>query len=49
VAVLLISGYPRANELDDIDVPFLKKPFHPAALATRVRQVLDRKAVSKKV
>jgi DNA-binding NtrC family response regulator len=44
MAILLISGYPHPNAngvLEEFDVPFLKKPFHPLVLVSRVREVLD--------
>jgi len=44
IPVLLISGYPQQSHngrLDDIDVPFLRKPFAPAELASTVRHLLD--------
>ena len=51
-AVLLISGYPHPSVdevLEEIDVPFLKKPFRPEVLASKVRQVLDARVASMKV
>jgi two-component system cell cycle sensor histidine kinase/response regulator CckA len=43
--VLFISGYADLPGLtprvDEAAVPFLAKPFTPAALARRVREVLD--------
>jgi CheY-like chemotaxis protein len=45
IKVLFISGYADlpglAPRLDETTVPFLAKPFTPAALAHRVREVLD--------
>ena len=46
VSILLISGYPHGSDkgvLGEIDVPFLSKPFQPAQLASRVREILDAK------
>ncbi len=44
--VLLISGYSGeragASGLDAVSVAFLQKPFSPATLAQKVREVLDR-------
>ncbi|QJW93899.1 PAS domain-containing protein [Frigoriglobus tundricola] len=41
--VLLVSGYSGETEIDEgPDAAFLAKPFTPAALATKVRAVLDR-------
>jgi two-component system, cell cycle response regulator CpdR len=40
VAILLMSGYPRA----DADFPFLEKPFSWAVMRNVVRQVLNRPA-----
>ncbi len=45
IKVLFISGYADlaglAPRVDETTVPFLAKPFTPAALARRVREVLD--------
>jgi CheY-like chemotaxis protein len=45
IKVLFISGYADlsglAPRVDEATVPFLSKPFTPAALARRVREVLD--------
>jgi two-component system cell cycle sensor histidine kinase/response regulator CckA len=45
IKVLFISGYADLPGLtprvDEAGVPFLAKPFTPAALARRVREVLD--------
>jgi signal transduction histidine kinase len=45
IKVLFISGYADlsglAPRVDEATVPFLSKPFTPAALAKRVREVLD--------
>jgi CheY-like chemotaxis protein len=45
IKVLFISGYADlsglAPRVDEAAVPFLSKPFTPAALARRVREVLD--------
>ena len=41
---LLISGFADANasrEIQEIATPFLRKPFHPNVLASRVRELLD--------
>lgn len=40
--VILMSGYTQdATILDDGNLPFLRKPFTPAALTRKIRQVLD--------
>ena len=46
--VLLISGYPGANEVEAGDEPakatdFVQKPLAPAELARKVREMLDAK------
>lgn len=43
-AILLVSGFPQTDggpAPNQIDVPFLKKPFRPIELAARIREVLD--------
>lgn len=48
IPVLFISGYsemsPGGQEGNGLDGPFLQKPFTPAALAWKAREVLDRVA-----
>ena len=45
LAVLYVSGYTEdpafQRDIDEVGLPFLAKPFTPASLARRVREVLD--------
>ncbi|QDV44897.1 Blue-light-activated protein [Stieleria neptunia] len=44
--IMLITGHADAGSehaMDELDVPCLKKPFLPATLASRVRELLDRR------
>jgi DNA-binding response OmpR family regulator len=46
-AVLIISGY-GPEDLPELSVPFLKKPFTMRELCARVRQLLGRAAASER-